>query len=366
MSPMAKFQAAYQLVSVVNRDEWDAALLQLPHPHVLQTWDWGAFKEHWGWQATRWLWIQSGRPVAAAQLLRRRLGRVPLSIIYVPKGPLLDIVDLSLWEAVLSELEAKARRDVLFVKIDPDVPLNADESTTTPDVTAIRDLLQRRGWRLSPEQIQFKNTVLLDLTVGEETLQARMKPKTRYNIRLGARRGVSVRPGGLEDLATFYRLYRITSERDGFVIRPFAYYHDVWSQFITARRAHLLLAELEGEPIAGLLMFVFGQTAWYMYGASDNTHREVMPNHLLQWEAIRLAKQLGCTRYDMWGAPDRLDESDPMWGVYRFKVGFGGQTVYGLGACDFTTFPIGYYLYTVVMPRLLAFMRITARLASDR
>jgi lipid II:glycine glycyltransferase (peptidoglycan interpeptide bridge formation enzyme) len=113
-------------------------------------------------------------------------------------------------------------------------------------------------------------------------------------------------------------------------------------------------------------MFVFGQTAWYMYGASDNTHREVMPNHLLQWEAIRLAKQLGCTRYDMWGAPDRLDESDPMWGVYRFKVGFGGQTVYGLGACDFTTFPIGYYLYTVVMPRLLAFMRITARLASDR
>lgn len=363
---MANGQTSCQVIPVADREAWDSALLQLPRPHVLQTWDWGAFKERWGWQATRWLWLQAGRPVAAAQLLRRRLGRMPLSIVYVPKGPLFDIAELALWQAVLAALEAEARRGVLFVKIDPDVPLNAaDEGMATPpDITAIRDLLRRRGWRLSAEQIQFKNTVLLDLTADEETLLARMKPKTRYNIRLAARRGVAVRPGGSEDLAAFYHLYRITAQRDGFIIRPFAYYRDVWSQFLAAGRAHLLLAELEGQPIAGLLMFVFGHTAWYMYGASDNAHRERMPSHLLQWEAIRLARRLGCTRYDMWGAPDRLDESDPMWGVYRFKAGFGGQTVLGLGACDFTTFPVGYYLYTVVMPRLLAVMRMTARAAA--
>lgn len=364
---MGSSQTAYQVIPVVERDAWDAALLQLPRPHVLQTWDWGAFKERWGWQATRWLWLQAGRPVAAAQLLKRRMGRLPLSIVYVPKGPLFDIADLSLWQAVLAALEAEARRDVLFVKIDPDVPLNLEDTDTAPpDVNAIRDLLRRRGWRLSAEQIQFKNTVLLDLSADEATLLARMKPKTRYNIRLAARRGVAVRPGGAEDLEAFYHLYRITAQRDGFVIRPFAYYRDVWAQFLAAGRAHLLLAEHGGQPIAGLIMFVFGQTAWYMYGASENAHRERMPNHLLQWEAIQLAKQLGCTCYDMWGAPDRLDESDPMWGVYRFKVGFGGQTVLGLGACDFTARPLGYYLYTAVMPRLLALMRLSARLATDR
>jgi lipid II:glycine glycyltransferase (peptidoglycan interpeptide bridge formation enzyme) len=367
MTRMGSDPAGWHILPITDRAAWDAALLQLPRPHVLQTWDWGAFKERWGWQATRWLWIREGRPVAAAQLLRRRLGRLPLAIVYVPKGPLFDIADLALWEVVLAELEGTARRGVLFVKIDPDVPLNAAAAgMPPPDVSAIRDLLRRRGWRLSAEQIQFKNTVWIDLSADEDTLLAALKPKTRYNIRLAARRGVTVRPGGQEDLAAFYRLYRITAQRDGFVIRPFPYYRDVWAQFLAAGRAHLLLAELEGQPIAGLLMFVFGPTAWYMYGASDNAHREMMPNHLLQWEAIRLARQLGCTRYDMWGAPDRLDASDPMWGVYRFKVGFGGRTVLGLGACDFTAFPAGYYLYTVVMPRLLAFMRLTARAADDR
>ncbi len=365
---VASSQVIYQIVSVANRDEWDAALLQLPHPHVLQTWDWGAFKERWGWQARRWLWTQAGQPVAAAQLLKRQLGRLPLSIVYIPKGPLFDVTNLALWEVVLPELEAEARRGVLFVKIDPDVPLGPgdEDAALLPGVESLLQLLQRRGWRRSSEQIQFKNTVLLDLTLDTETLQMRMKPKTRYNIRLATRRGVCVRQGELKDLESFYALYRITSQRDGFLIRPFAYYRDVWSQFITAGRAHLLLAELEGQSIAGLLLFVFGRTAWYMYGASDNTHRELMPNHLLQWGAIQLAKQLGCTQYDMWGAPDRFDESDPMWGVYRFKMGFGGETVRGLGACDFTTFPIGYYLYTVVMPRLLAAMRTTARFSSDR
>jgi peptidoglycan pentaglycine glycine transferase (the first glycine) len=202
----------------------------------------------------------------------------------------------------------------------------------------------------SRDQIQFRNTVRVDLTADDATLLARMKPKTRYNIRLAERRGVAVRSGSIDDLAAFYALYEITSRRDGFLIRPFAYYRDVWARFLAAGRGQLLLADVAGETIAGLFLFVFGPTAWYMYGASGDAHRESMPGHLLQWHAMRLARELGCTDYDMWGAPDQFTPDDRMWGVYRFKVGFGGETVRGLGAYDFAPRPWLYHLYTRLMP----------------
>ena len=355
----------YELRRIRNKDEWDNALLALPQPHALQSWDWGAFKERWGWLATRLLWQQNQQPVAAAQVLQRRLTRTPLSIAYLPKGPLLEFEDLPLLDVVLSALEDEARRRrSLFVKIDPDVRLGVGSSESQPEPAAsgVLALLHGRGWQSSAEQIQFKNTVLLDLTADDDTFLARMKPKTRYNVRLAERRGVCVRRADQRDLPAFYTLYQATSQRDGFLIRPFAYYRDVWSHFLDAGRAHLLLAGLAGEPIAGLMLFVFGPTAWYMYGASSDMHRDLMPSHLLQWEAIRLARQLGCTRYDMWGAPDRFDESDRMWGVYRFKTGFGGETVRSLGAWDFGPSRFLYYVYSVGMPRLLATVRLRHRL----
>ena len=349
-----------QVVPITDRERWDAALATLPLAHVLQTWDWGDFKSRWGWEPTRLLFQQGDRPLAAAQVLRRRLPHIPLSVAYVPKGPALDYRHTSLLTHVLSTLEEQSRRQhSLFVKIDPDVRLGVgtEPLPPTPEAAAVLQILDQRGWRPSAEQIQFKNTVVLDLRPEEARLLARMKAKTRYNIRLAGRRGVQVRPGDEADLETFYRLYQATARRDGFLIRPSAYYLDLWTQFLRAGRARLLLAEVEREPIAGLMLFVFKQTAWYMYGASGDRHRQLMPNHLLQWEAIRLAKRLGCTQYDMWGAPDRFDQSDPMWGVYRFKIGFGGETVRGLGAFDYPSSPWGYWLYMVAMPGVLALMR---------
>ena len=361
----------YQLRRISEGQQWDDALLKLPQPHALQSWDWGVFKERWGWQPTRLLWELQDQPVAAAQVLQRRLSRMPLSIMYVPKGPLLAFEDVTLLDSVLSTLEAEARRRrCLFVKIDPDVRLGlgppGGESETEPVGANVLARLRRRGWQLSAEQIQFKNTVLVDLTPDDETLLAAMKPKTRYNVRLAQRRGVRVWRAGQSDLRAFFALYQTTSQRDGFLIRPFAHYQDLWSRFIDARRAHLLFAGLGPEPIAGLLLFVLGPTAWYMVGASSDAHRELMPSHLLQWEAMRLARQLGCTRYDMWGAPDRFDQSDRMWGVYRFKTGFGGDTVRGLGAYDFAPSPRLHHLYGVIMPRLLAAMRRRHRAEESR
>ena len=349
-----------RVVEVRDRTQWDLALAALPLAHVLQCWDWGDFKSRWGWQPARLLFERDGRPLAAAQVLRRRLLHMPLSVSYIPKGPALDYGDAPLLAEVLSTLEGYARRGrSLFLKIDPDVRLGAgpDDAPPTAGAAAVLQTLAARGWRPSAEQIQFKNTVLIDLAADEAGLLAAMKPKTRYNIGLASRRGVRVHAGGEPDLPAFYKLYRETARRDGFLIRPPAYYLDVWAQFLLNGWARLLLAEVEGEVVAGLMLFLFGRTAWYMYGASSDRQRHLMPSHLLQWEAIRVARRLGCTRYDMWGAPDRFDEGDSMWGVYRFKTGFGGETVRGMGAFDYAPSARLYWAYTVAMPRVLAFMR---------
>lgn len=342
-----------KITEIDDAQAWDTALLQLPTNHVLQSWSWGEFKKAYGWTATRLLFTVGDQVRAAAQVLRRQLSRLPLAVMYVPKGPALDYTDLPLLETVLGELEALARRRrAIFIKIDPDVCLAKDDRSHP--VVAI---LRRRGWRRSAEQIQFANTVLVDLSSDEDSILAAMKSKTRYNIRLAARRGVSVRLGSVDDLPLFYRLYNETSQRDGFLIRPYSYYQDAWGRFLQAGRAQLFLAEHDGETLAGLILFVFGQKAWYMYGASSERKRNLMPNHLLQWEAMRWARARGCTTYDMWGAPDVLDESDPMWGVYRFKAGFGGEFTRRIGAYDYPARRLLYWAYTVLMPRYLDFLR---------
>lgn len=337
-------------VAVTDRIEWNDALRHLPQPHILQSWEWGTFKSRHGWSATRWLWRAPNRsPRAAALVLQRRLPRLPFSMLYVPKGPVLDFVDALAWDAVLAHLETVARQQrAILIKIDPDV--SADNS-------AVVARLLDRGWRPSREQIQFRNTMTIDLTQDEAALLAAMKSKWRYNVRLAGRKGVRVRAGTVDDLPLLYAMYRETALRDHFVIRPPAYYQDAWGEFIRAGLAQPLIAEVEGDAVAMVLLFRFGARAWYMYGASRDRHRDKMPDHLLQWEAMRWAKSEGCTIYDLWGAPDTLDENDPMWGVYRFKQGFGASFVQHIGAYDWAPSTLRYWLYATAMPRILALMR---------
>jgi lipid II:glycine glycyltransferase (peptidoglycan interpeptide bridge formation enzyme) len=283
---------------------------------------------------------------AAALILRRTFSPLKLNILYVPKGPALDYSNSALVDQVLSDLVAIAQRDrAIFLKIDPDLD--------QPD----RSILLDRGWRFSAEQIQFRNTMLIDLTRSEDELLAAMKPKTRYNVRLAQKKGVTVRSGDLTDLDLLYRLYAETAQRDGFIIRPIDYYRDAWGSFIRSGLAHPLIASVDQEPVAGLIVFRFADRAWYMYGMSSSLHREKMPNHLLQWEAMRWAKAQGCTVYDLWGAPDELNESDSMWGVYKFKEGLGAEFAPHVGAHDFVVSRLGYWLYAQAMPRVLNVMR---------
>ena len=233
------------------------------------------------------------------------------------------------------------------------------EKTTKPSSrdTCISAQLKGRGWRFSNSQVQFRNTVAVDLGRTENEILMAMSGNTRRKIRIAEKKGVLVRNACDDDLPILYDLYRTTAARDGFLIRSYDYYRRAWQAFMQAGLAHALIAEYESVPIAHVILFHFGKTCWYFYGASGNQERQRMPNYLLQWEAMKWAKAQGYAVYDMWGAPDVFDESDGMWGVYQFKRGFRGQVIRQIGAWDYTPRPWLYDAYTKLAPRLMGLLR---------
>ncbi|MCA9946234.1 MAG: peptidoglycan bridge formation glycyltransferase FemA/FemB family protein [Ardenticatenaceae bacterium] len=346
-----------------SKAAWQQALAAMPGGHALQSWAWAEQKSRWGWTPlplTLTIGESSWEPLATAMVLKRKIPRTPFCILYVPKGPALNYKDGALRRVVLAELENIARRErAIFIKIDPEVVKSWGDEVERPSPLGSKftQELKSRGWRFSTEQIQFRNTVELDLTEAEENLLAAMKSKTRYNIRLAGRKEIVVRAGTEADFPTMAEMYAETAARDGFGIRPSAYYLDAWQSFHQAGMGHLLVAEFEDEPVAAVYLVRFGNRVIYMYGASTDKERQRMPNYLLQWEAIRWAKAQGCTVYDFWGAPDEFVESDRLWGVWRFKAGFNGQVVRHIGAWDFPVRPLLYQLYTVILPKYLNYLR---------
>jgi len=333
-------------------------LRDLPCAHVLQTWQWGEFKRETGrWTPLRLAFERRGQVIAMASLLTRKMG--PLKVVYVSKGPALDFADIELAEQVLSELERRANRfGVVWLKIDPDViaatgmPSSSDLQSQEAGLE-IEGMLRKRGWRFSDSQVQFRNTLNIDLERSEDEILAAMSGNTRRKIRVAVKKGVVIRPAAIDDLPLLYRLYQITGERDRFLIRPFDYYRRAWEQFMRAGLAQAFIAEYEGVAIAHVILFHFRRKCWYFYGASANEERARMPNYALQWEAIKWAKARGYAVYDMWGAPDTFDESDSLWGVYQFKRGFRGQLTRHIGAWDFVSHPTLYYAYLKALPRML-------------
>ncbi|MGD0879409.1 MAG: peptidoglycan bridge formation glycyltransferase FemA/FemB family protein [Anaerolineales bacterium] len=360
---------------------WNELIASLPLPHLLQTWEWSQVKAKYGWQPFPYIWNDpnaptSNPPVGAAMILKRSIPvggfAKKVCVLYIPKGPNLDWNNTLLCQRVLADLQIFAKRQgAIFVKLDPDVALGqgvpgAKQATEFSVGQAVRNTLEQSGWKFSQDQIQFRNTVLIDLSPTTAELLARMKQKTRYNIHLAQKKGVSVRVGTVDDLPTLYRMYAETSVRDRFLIREEGYYQTVWHTFgnplpgapSRATPFHEpLIAEVAGQPVGAVSMFYFAGQAIYLFGMSRDEHREKMPNYLLQWEAIQRAKSLDIKLYNLWGAPDKFDQSDDLWGVFRFKDGLGGFVLRTLGAWDFTPNPMLYKIYTEVLPRVMDIMR---------
>jgi lipid II:glycine glycyltransferase (peptidoglycan interpeptide bridge formation enzyme) len=175
-----------------------------------------------------------------------------------------------------------------------------------------------------------------------------MKQKTRYNVRLAARKGIEIRDGTPADLDDFYRLYQETAGRDEFFLQPKSIYERMFCLFREAGAFAMLLAHHGGQLIAAVTLVRFGRTCWYLQGASANRHRNLMATYLLQWESIKRAKTWGCTLYDFRAVPDVLRPDQDMYGVYRFKEGFGGHRVTGLHAhgAPYSAVAYGLWLMT--------------------
>ena len=333
---------------------WDAFVASHPQGHVLQTSRWAALKCAFGWCTDRAVASQRGDmtlSVAGASLLFRRLpwGQ---TLAYAPKGPLVTWSDQKQVTDLLAEIRSVCRRHrAALLKIEPELPASSE----------IDGLLARHGFRASPQRIQPLSTIHIDLTHDEETILARMKPKWRYNIRLAERKGVCVRQGDEEDLPAIQKLLDLTGARDGFGIHSPDYYARATRLFLPTGLATWLIAEHGGELLAAIAVFAYGPGAWYMWGASGDKGRNLMPNHALQWAAIQWARARGCSTYDLWGIPDEVGDNpdayaEPeawgeggLWGVYRFKQGFGGEVVRYCGAWDLPLSNAGYALYRAAL-----------------
>jgi lipid II:glycine glycyltransferase (peptidoglycan interpeptide bridge formation enzyme) len=278
---------------------------------------------------------RGGVVMGLGQFLVYKTPLVPGTLMYCPKGPWLPWDDDEALRVFFAGVQQVARRQRAHtVKIEPEV---------REQQAAVKAQLLALGFRKGRYDLQFKSTMLVNLTPAEDVLLGRMKDKTRYNIRLAGRKGVTVvEENSLAAREAFFRLFQVTAARDGFVLRPWTYYQAMWQQMYDAGRAHLFFAMHEGQRLAGILIYTFGTKYWYMVGASGNEKRNLMPTYLLQWEVMRWAKRNGLTYYDMVAIPnpDRLNEQDPMYGLYRFKVGFGGEPAEFLGCLDLPTRPL--------------------------
>jgi lipid II:glycine glycyltransferase (peptidoglycan interpeptide bridge formation enzyme) len=166
-----------------------------------------------------------------------------------------------------------------------------------------------------------------------------MKPKTRYNIKLAQKKGVTVRIADLSDLSIWYSLYTETANRNGLYLNDIKYFKAILTTKADTTKSpadvYYLIAEIDNKPLAAMFLIITGNRSSYLYGASSNINRNYMATYALQWFAIRLSKEKGCKEYDMFGISPNKDVTHPLYGLYRFKTGFGGQIFHGLGCWDY-------------------------------
>ena len=316
-----------------STQDWDKFVHTIPKAHILQTSAWGTFKSNFGWTSSH-----ARQGDCGAQVLFRSLP-IGYTIAYIPKGPLGKG-----WQDLWPQVDALCRqKQAILLIVEPDMWEPLPEEVMH---------LWLADFSPDPNTIQPRRTLLVDLKPDEESILAGMKSKTRYNIHLAERKDVIVKE--TQDLQAFYKMMHITGRRDGFALHDIRYYQQVYAQFAPLGQCVLLEATWQGKPLAALMAFVFQKQAWYFYGASSDEERNRMPTYLLQWEAMRWAKARGCTSYDLWGVPDADEQtlegnftnrSDDLWGVYRFKRGFGGELKRSAPAFVRAYRPVLYRLY---------------------
>ncbi len=350
-----------------------------PSESFLQSRYWAELKRRFGWSACAVRALPSGERDAVFHDLHLAMTRrvAPgFTLAYVPHGPELrsptEIAEGGALERELElitslrefgqELASAIDTSVAMLRFDPPWELDIGAATGRLDETeaaqagAARDAARRSaarnaGLRAPGVEIQPRATVLIDVTQDEEALLAGMKSKWRYNLRLAAKRGVSVESAGPGLLSRWYALYRETAARDRIAIHSEQYYRAVFEVAAATPdgpEIELLLAYHEGELLAGIVVGYYRGRATYLYGAASNRKRNLMPAYALQWEAMQRAKAAGMRVYDLFGIPRTSSDRHRMQGLYRFKTGFGGRIVERPGCLDLPIQPLRYRAFRAV------------------
>lgn len=324
-------------------DAWDAFLHQQADASVLQQSAWATLKEAYGWRSSRVTLAKPGTQeiVSGAQLLYRPLPLRLGTMAYLPRGPISTSPDdTQLWAAI----HQQARQNkAVFLKWEP----NFSFETPAPDPAAL-------GFTASPQTVQPPRTIMIDLRGDDDAILARMNQGTRRKIRQSQKNDIRYYHAPREGITAFNQIMQTTGSRNEFGVHEPAYYELAYDLFVPQGDATLILAEHEGDVLAGIMVFALNNVAWYLYGASSNVKRNLMATYGIQWAAIQWAKARGCDYYDLWGVPDEdletleaqfQERSDGLWGVYGFKRGWGGQLVRYNGAWDYPYNSLLYQAY---------------------
>jgi len=321
-----------------DRKLWNDFVSSRDGSQILQSYEWGEFKSKCGWGHFI-LVVEDGSEIKAGiSVLTRKLPVINRSLFYSPRGPVGALSDAKLFNTLIDGLCVEASlKGAIALKVDPEIEDNNANAVA---------LLNDRGFTRKKKQVQPRTTYLIDLKKDLESLLMSFEEKTRYNIRLSEKKGVTVKEDStIEGIDVFYKMYQETSKRDTFLIHPRSYYMKLKETLVDSGKANVFIAEYQGKPVASLFAFRFGDRIWYMYGASINEGRNVMPNHALHWHLIKWAKEKGCKVYDLWGIPSAPSEKHPLYGVYRFKKGFNGALKSWIGVYDLPFDRITYMLF---------------------
>lgn len=320
-----------------EKNNWNELIVANPNGgHFLESREWGEFKAEWGWKPLRFIMEDNDNKKLAIQILKRK---TPLGWIwYCPKGPNLSSFSANQWHYLLKSLAEIARKNnVLLIKIEPEIIETEEEIKKYKSFDLIKSRLD----------LQFKATTFVNLKKTEDEILAGFKQKTRYNIRLAQKYGITVHEDiSQKGIKVMYNLYEETGNRANFLIRPKEYILSYWKKCIDAKLGKIFIASLNGKPIAGLFAYHLGKKIWYKDGGSSKDHKEAMAPYALQWHTMQRAKKNGFEIYDMVAVPPlkERNEKSPWWGLYRFKSGFNPNITEFVGCLDL---PIKKHSYSI-------------------
>ncbi|MGE4282573.1 MAG: lipid II:glycine glycyltransferase FemX [Clostridia bacterium] len=322
-----------------KRGAYESFLKSHEKGHFMQSPEWAQVKSNWKNEVVV-IEDKDGNIKGSMSMLIRKIPLFKYTIMYSPRGPVCDIHDKETFRALLDGAKQLAKKHNSYVlKIDPDVEKEDEQ---------FGEIVRELGFNVKNasknfEGIQPRFVFRLDIKdKTEEEVMTEFHNKTRYNIRLAERKGVVTSIGTKEDLREFHKVMRETGVRDEFVIRSLEYFEKMYD-CLAPKHLRLYTAHYEGKLVAGTIAILYGNKVWYLYGASSNEYRNVMPNYLLQWEMIKWALENGCEIYDFRGVSGDLDESNPLYGLYKFKKGFNGKFTEFIGELDLIFNPLIHF-----------------------